>query len=109
VVAPLIAAKAYAAVQAQGSALNQAAGAAATGETHGAGGAGFGDILKNALNDAVQSSRNAEAQMTAQVQGKADLVDVVTAISSAEASLQTVLAVRDQVIAAYQQVMQMQI
>jgi flagellar hook-basal body complex protein FliE len=108
-VAPLIAAKAYAAVQAQASALNQAAGAAATGETYGAGGPGFGDILKNALNDAVQSSRNAEAQMTAQVQGKADLVDVVTAISSAEASLQTVLAVRDQVIAAYQQVMQMQI
>jgi flagellar hook-basal body complex protein FliE len=47
--------------------------------------------------------------MTAQVQGKADLVDVVTALSSAQASLETVMAVRDQVIAAYQQVMQMQI
>ena len=47
--------------------------------------------------------------MVAHVQGKADLVDVVTALSSAQASLQTVMAVRDQVIAAYQQVMQMQI
>ena len=47
--------------------------------------------------------------MTAQVQGKADMVDVVTALSSAQASLETVMAVRDQVIAAYQQVMQMQI
>jgi flagellar hook-basal body complex protein FliE len=109
VIAPIAAAKAYAAVQAQAAALSQAAGAAGAGEAQAAAGPGFGDILKHALTDAVQSSRNAEAQMTAQVQGKADLVDVVTAISSAETSLQTVLAVRDQVIAAYQQVMQMQI
>ncbi len=107
-VAPLIAAKAYAAVQAQASALTQSASGAADAQgAHAAG--GFGDILKNALNDAVNQSRNAEAQMTAQVQGKADMVDVVTALSSAQASLQTVMAVRDQVIAAYQQVMQMQI
>jgi flagellar hook-basal body complex protein FliE len=106
-VAPLIAAKAYAAVQAQASALTNAAAGAA--DAQGVQGQGFGDILKNALNDAVQSSRHAEQQMTAQVQGKADLVDVVTALSSAQASLETVMAVRDQVIAAYQQVMQMQI
>jgi flagellar hook-basal body complex protein FliE len=108
VVAPLIAAKAYAAVQAQTTALANAASGAA--DAHAAQGAGgFGDILKTALNDAVQSSRTAEQQMTAQVQGKADMVDVVTALSSAQASLETVMAVRDQVIAAYQQVMQMQI
>ena len=106
-VAPLIAAKAYAAVQAQATALTNATAGAA--DAQGVQGQGFGDILKNALNDAVQSSRHAEQQMTAQVQGKADLVDVVTALSSAQASLETVMAVRDQVIAAYQQVMQMQI
>jgi flagellar hook-basal body complex protein FliE len=107
VVAPLIAAKAYAAVQAQASALTHVVAGGA--EAQGAQGPGFGEVLKNALNDAVQSSRHAEQQMTAQVQGKADLVDVVTALSSAQASLETVMAVRDQVIAAYQQVMQMQI
>ena len=107
-VAPFVAAKAYAAVQAQASALTQSASGAADAQgAHAAG--GFGDILKTALNDAVQQSRHAEAQMTAQVQGKADMVDVVTALSSAQASLETVMAVRDQVIAAYQQVMQMQI
>jgi flagellar hook-basal body complex protein FliE len=47
--------------------------------------------------------------MAAQAQGKAELVDVVTAISSAQSSLQTVIAVRDQVIGAYQQIMQMPI
>jgi flagellar hook-basal body complex protein FliE len=57
----------------------------------------------------MSASKNAETQMTAQMQGKADLVNVVTAISSAETSLQTVMAVRDQAIAAYQQVMQMPI
>ena len=107
-VAPLIAAKAYAAVQAQTTSLaNATAGAADSQTANGAG--GFGDILKTALNDAMQSSRAAEQQMTAQVQGKADMVDVVTALSSAQASLETVMAVRDQVISAYQQVMQMQI
>jgi flagellar hook-basal body complex protein FliE len=106
VLAPLIAAKAYAAVQAQATALTHAAAGA---EAQGANGPGFGELLKHVLNDAVQSSRHAEQQVTAQVQGKADLVDVVTALSSAQASLETVMAVRDQVIAAYQQVMQMQI
>jgi flagellar hook-basal body complex protein FliE len=108
VVAPLLAAKAYAAVQAQASALTQAASGAADAQGAQAAG-GFGDILKNALNDAVQQSRHAEAQMTAQVQGKANLVDVVTAISSAQTSLTTMMAVRDQMIASYQQIMAMQI
>ena len=35
--------------------------------------------------------------------------DVVTAVSSAEASLETVMAVRDQVIQAYQEIMRMPI
>ncbi len=97
------AAKAYAAVQ-------KAAGL----ETAGAGavqapGAGFGQMLKSAMTDMVQSSRNAETQMAKQVQGKAELVDVVTAVSAAETSLETVMAVRDQVISAYQEIMRMPI
>jgi len=104
VVPAFAAARAYAAVQAQAQSLGQAAGAADAAQ-----GPGFGDMLKGVLNDTIASSRQAEQMMTAQVQGKANLVDVVTAISSAETNLQTVMAIRDQVIAAYQQVMQMQI
>jgi len=106
VVAPLIAAKAYAAVQAQAANI---AGAAPTAAAPGMEQGGFGDILKSAMSDAVQSSRAAEGQMIKQAQGKADLIDVATAVQSAQASLQTVLAVRDQVIQAYQQIMQMPI
>lgn len=106
-VAPFAAAKAYAAIQAQATSIIQsAAGANAAQEAQGP---GFGEILKNAMGEAMQSSRFAEAQMQAQVQGKANLVDVVTAINSAQTNLQTVLAVRDQVISAYQQIMQMAI
>ena len=66
-------------------------------------------MLTKVMSDTVGQSRAAEAAMTAQVQGKAELIDVVTAISSAEASLETVIAVRDQVIAAYQEILRMPI
>lgn len=105
-VAPLAVAKAYAAVQAQAANLS---GAVPTNAASGAAGHGFADILKSAMSDVAQSSRTAETQMIKQAQGKADLIDVATAVQSAQASLQTVLAVRDQVIQAYQQVMAMPI
>jgi flagellar hook-basal body complex protein FliE len=104
-ITPFAAAKAYAATQ-KGIGIGdtpnlQSAQGAAQG--------GFGDILKSAMTDAVTASKVAEKQMAAQVAGRAELVDVVTAISAAEASLETVMAVRDQVISAYQEIMRMPI
>ena len=72
-------------------------------------GGGFGDMLKSVMSDAMHASKNAEHQMASQVQGKAQLIDVVTAVSSAEQSLNTVMAIRDQVIGAYQEIMRMPI
>ena len=69
----------------------------------------FGDILKSAMTDATKASKIAEHKIADQAAGKAELVDVVTAISSAEASLETVMSVRDQVISAYQEIMRMPI
>jgi len=103
----LTGAGAYAAVQAQANKLITSAGGVSA--SSGAGGAGFADMLTKVMSDTVGQSRAAESAMAAQVQGKAELIDVVTAISSAEASLETVLAVRDQVIAAYQEIMRMPI
>ena len=100
-ITPLIAAKAYAAAG-QAPSLGKVAGSAA-------GGQDFGDMLKGVLNDTVHASRAAETQIKAGVQGKAEMIDVVTAISTAETSLETVMAVRDQVIAAYQEIMRMPI
>ena len=98
---PLIAAKAYAAVQ--GTAVGGLAKAAPVDGT------AFSSLVQNAMTSAVQASRQAETQMAAQVQGKAELIDVVTAVAAAEQSLETVLAVRDQVIAAYQEILRMPI
>jgi len=103
---PLAAAKAYAATQ-KGAGIGDSLGGSAT-QSIGQGG-GFADILKSAMTDAVHASKNAEHQMAAQVAGKTELVDVVTAISAAESSLETVMAVRDQVISAYQEIMRMPI
>jgi flagellar hook-basal body complex protein FliE len=96
-ISPLAAAKAYAATQNTGAA------------TGAAGAPGFEDMLKSAMTDVMQNTKHAEHQMAAQVAGKAELIDVVTAISAAEASLETVMAVRDQVINAYQEIMRMPI
>ena len=98
-ISPMIAARAYAQTQ----------GATGVGGAAEAGGTSFQDLLKNAIGDAQQASRAAETQMAAHAQGRAELVDVVTAVASAEASLETVMAVRDQVIQAYQEIMRMPI
>ena len=101
-VSPMLAARAYQAVQNGGI---KPSGAAALAED----GPDFGQMVSHAMNEVVSSSRAAEAKMSAHTQGKADLVDVVTSISSAQASLQTMMAVRDQVISAYQSILNMPI
>ena len=101
----LSAANAYAAAQ---KAMGVDAGAAVGGEVSAPGG-GFGDLLKSVMSDAMKSSKNAEVQMANQVQGKAQLVDVVTAVSAAQSSMETVMAIRDQVISAYQEILRMPI
>ena len=102
-VAPLIAAKAYAAAQGiAGSELAGAVGQAAAGPD-------FGQMVTQAVNQVVTDSKAAETQITANVQGKSSLVDVVTALSSAQTSLNAMIAVRNQMIQSYQQIMNMQI
>jgi flagellar hook-basal body complex protein FliE len=106
-ITPLAAARAYASAQKSMGVDDSGLGASmgAQGAQHG----GFADMLKSAIGDAVGASKHAEQQMAAQVAGKTELVDVVTAISAAESSLETVMAVRDQVISAYQEIMRMPI
>ena len=98
---PMMAAKAYAAV-AQSVKPGGVSAAAATGPD-------FASMVTQAMTDTVGASRKAEGLMTQHAQGKAELLDVVTAVSSAQASLETVMAVRDQVISAYKEIMAMPI
>jgi flagellar hook-basal body complex protein FliE len=73
------------------------------------GGLEFGALLQNVLTNAAASGRNAEAQALAAATGKADIVDVVTAVAESEAAMETLVAVRDRVISAYEEIMRMPI
>ena len=57
----------------------------------------------------VEAGKAAELATASAVSGEADLTDVVTAVSNAEITLQTVVTVRDRVIAAYQEILRMPI
>lgn len=86
--------------------------AAATGSTAGtsaAAGSDFSQFLTQAMDNAVSTMKTGEQVAAKQVTGQADVVSVVNAVNNAELTLDTVVAVRDKVIAAYQNIMQMPI
>jgi flagellar hook-basal body complex protein FliE len=74
-------------------------------------GPNFTDALKDALVSVRQAGANSDAQARAFANGsnKADIVDVVTAVAETETAVNTLVSVRDKVVAAYQQIMQMPI
>jgi flagellar hook-basal body complex protein FliE len=72
-------------------------------------GGNFSDFLSGAIKDSISTIRQGESAASQQVQGKANLVDVVQSMNSAEITLDTVVAVRDKVVAAYQSIMNMPI
>lgn len=66
-------------------------------------------MVTDSLKHAVQSGRDAETLSMKQIAGEADLKDVITAVANAEQTLETVVAVRDKVLAAYQDILKMPI
>jgi flagellar hook-basal body complex protein FliE len=72
-------------------------------------GGGFGELVKDAIGGAVDAMKEGEATSMKALQGKADITEVVTAVSNAEVALQTVSAVRDRVVQAYQDLLRMPI
>lgn len=102
---PAGAAQAYA--QAASRALDGASGGTEVGGV--AGGANFASMLQDAISSTVNTSQTAEKVSLGAISGKADVVDLVTAINNAEMTLQTVVAVRDKVVQAYQEIMRMPI
>jgi flagellar hook-basal body complex protein FliE len=68
------------------------------------GGESFSSTLKGFVGDAVKSLETGEKAAAAGAVGKADIASVVTAINNAEMMLQTVVTIRDKVLAAYQDI-----
>lgn len=70
---------------------------------------GFGDMLKSVVGDLSQVTKASEQAAVSGLNKQMDLTDVVTAVSNAEMVLDTVVAVRDKVIQAYQEIVRMPI
>ncbi|GJD59673.1 flagellar hook-basal body complex protein FliE [Methylobacterium dankookense] len=98
------AAGAYAAVQNIGALK----GAPKVQPTQSAGG-DFTRLLGQAVETVGEAGRRADMQAAAVATGKANVVDVVTAVAESETALQTMVAVRDRMISAYEEIMRMQI
>ena len=69
----------------------------------------FSGLVKDAIGSAASTIARGEQVSAQAVVGKAELTDVVTAVTSAELTLQAVVAVRDRVIQAYQEIIRMPI
>jgi len=72
-------------------------------------GSGFAEMLKDAVSETVAKGREADALSAAAIDGKAGVVEVVTAVAEAEVALQTMVTVRDRVVQAYQDIISMPI
>lgn len=99
--------------------FNSAAGAYATAAKNTASGTGlearpsdkgdFSKLVKDAAVATVDSLKAGEVATVQGAAGKADLGQVVTAVSNAEVTLQAAVAVRDKVIQAYMDIIRMPI
>ena len=100
---PTAAANAYASL----AKLHDPAGAA-KGVTETPGG-GFSDMLKGAINSLNKAAKTSDAQTQAMAAGKANIVDVVTAVAETEVAIDALVSVRDRVIQSYEEIMKMPI
>jgi flagellar hook-basal body complex protein FliE len=74
-----------------------------------AGGQSFGALLKDAVGSVLETGRKSDAQTVAMASGKANVMDVVTAVAETDVAVSTLVSVRDKVISAYEDIMKMAI
>lgn len=73
------------------------------------GGQNFADLLAQQVQGVVDSGRTSDAMAIDMVNGKANVVDMVTALSETEIAIESMVTVRDRVISAYEEIMRMPI
>ena len=79
------------------------------GSTPAAGGADFSSVLADVAASAVDALKGGEAAAIGGINGTRSVQDVVQTIMNAEQALQTAVAVRDKLVAAYTEITHMQI
>jgi flagellar hook-basal body complex protein FliE len=102
---PAAAANAYAAL----GRLGAEPGNLARGTDAAASGPDFSSILKDVIHAVSEAGAKADTQAQSVAMGKANMVDVVTAVTESETAIATLVSVRDKVIAAYEDILKMPI
>jgi len=69
----------------------------------------FGALLKETLGNVMDAGRKSDAQTISMAQGKANVMDVVTAVAETDVAVSTLVSVRDRVIQSYEDIMRMPI
>ncbi|MGH6641884.1 MAG: flagellar hook-basal body complex protein FliE [Bradyrhizobium sp.] len=100
---PTVAANAYAAL----SRMMETGGAEKGAQT--SGGPSFGAMLKDAVGSVMEAGKKSDAQTMAMTSGKANVMDVVTAVAETDVAVSTLVSVRDRVIQSYEDIMKMPI
>jgi flagellar hook-basal body complex protein FliE len=103
---PSVAANAYAAL---GRIMDSGGGVGGLGKGPDNGGQSFGDMLKGAIGSVLDSGRKSDSQTIAMANGKANVMDVVTAVAETDVAVSTLVSVRDRVIQSYEDIMKMPI
>ena len=104
---PIAAANAYASLARIAGGGNQSVTTSLTGAS--APGQNFGALVERALNTMMEKGQEADSKAMQLAAGKSDLVDVVTAVAETEVAVETLVSVRDKVIAAYEEIFRMPI
>jgi flagellar hook-basal body complex protein FliE len=99
---PTVAANAYASL----ARMMESGGAEKGGQT---GGPSFSALLKDAVGSVLEAGKKSDAQTMAMTSGKANVMDVVTAVAETDVAVSTLVSVRDRVIQAYEDIMKMPI
>ena len=73
------------------------------------GGPSFASVLKEAVGSVLETGRKSDAQAVAMASGKANVMDVVTAVAETDVAVSTLVSVRDRVIQSYEDIMKMTI
>ncbi|WKA26825.1 flagellar hook-basal body complex protein FliE [Bradyrhizobium roseum] len=100
---PTVAANAYAAL----SRIVESGGAEKGGAS--AGGPSFSALVKDAVGSVLDAGKKSDAQTLAMTSGKANVMDVVTAVAETDVAVSTLVSVRDRMIQSYEDIMKMPI
>ena len=101
---PTVAANAYASL----ARMMERGGAEKAG-TQAVAGPSFSALLKDSVGSVLEAGKKSDAQTMAMASGKANVMDVVTAVADTDVAVSTLVSVRDRVIQAYEDIMKMPI